>query len=120
MNYFTGPLSKYADFSGRARRKEYWMFFLTYIIAMIVSSIIDGIIGFPIMIMIFAIGMIIFPRKKIYFSILVVTLCIFFMIINMFRQSILLNEIVSFIFFEIGNVYKIGSVLKKDFLINWM
>ena len=59
MNYFTGPLSKYADFSGRARRTEYWMFYLTYIIAMVVASIIDGIIGFPIFTIILVLGMII-------------------------------------------------------------
>jgi uncharacterized membrane protein YhaH (DUF805 family) len=28
MNYYTDVLKKYAVFSGRARRKEYWMFFL--------------------------------------------------------------------------------------------
>jgi uncharacterized membrane protein YhaH (DUF805 family) len=28
MNYFTEVLKKYAVFSGRARRKEYWMFTL--------------------------------------------------------------------------------------------
>ena len=34
-------LKKYAVFSGRARRKEYWMFFLLYFIAMIVANVID-------------------------------------------------------------------------------
>ncbi|KGO89221.1 DUF805 domain-containing protein [Flavobacterium suncheonense] len=28
MNYYFDVLKKYAQFSGRARRKEYWMFFL--------------------------------------------------------------------------------------------
>lgn len=28
MQYYTGAFKKYADFSGRARRKEYWMFTL--------------------------------------------------------------------------------------------
>lgn len=28
MSYFTGCFKKYADFSGRARRSEYWMFVL--------------------------------------------------------------------------------------------
>ena len=28
MNYFLDPLKKYADFSGRARRSEYWFFML--------------------------------------------------------------------------------------------
>ena len=37
-------LEKYADFSGRARRQEYWMFTLFNVIAMIVLSIIAGIL----------------------------------------------------------------------------
>lgn len=28
MNWYLKALKQYADFSGRARRKEYWMFFL--------------------------------------------------------------------------------------------
>jgi len=34
-------LKKYAVFSGRARRKEYWLFFLFYTIVMIVVTFID-------------------------------------------------------------------------------
>ena len=45
MEYFLGAYKKYADFTGRARRKEYWMFTLFYIIAVIVLSIIDVVIG---------------------------------------------------------------------------
>jgi len=36
---------KYADFSGRARRSEYWFFALAAIIAAVVVAIIDSIIG---------------------------------------------------------------------------
>jgi len=32
MDWFLIALTKYADFSGRARRKEYWMFILCYLI----------------------------------------------------------------------------------------
>ena len=39
------PLKKYADFSGRARRMEYWMFFLLNIAVSIVATILDGILG---------------------------------------------------------------------------
>jgi uncharacterized membrane protein YhaH (DUF805 family) len=35
---------KFIDFSGRSRRKEYWMFVLGVVLASIVASIIDGII----------------------------------------------------------------------------
>ena len=37
----------YANFDGRARRKEYWMFFLFNIFFSIVANIIDSIIGVP-------------------------------------------------------------------------
>lgn len=46
MEYFLGAYkNNYANFSGRARRKEYWMFVLFYIIAFVVLSVIDGVIG---------------------------------------------------------------------------
>jgi uncharacterized membrane protein YhaH (DUF805 family) len=38
-------LKKYADFSGRARRSEFWFGYLAYFIAGIVVSIIDRAIG---------------------------------------------------------------------------
>ena len=40
------PVKKYAQFSGRAPRAEYWWFYLGTIIATIIASIIDGILGF--------------------------------------------------------------------------
>jgi uncharacterized membrane protein YhaH (DUF805 family) len=39
------PLKRYADFSGRSRRKEYWFFVLGVFIAAIVLSIIERIAG---------------------------------------------------------------------------
>ena len=38
-------LSKYADFSGRARRSEYWYWALAYAIAYVIALILDGILG---------------------------------------------------------------------------
>lgn len=38
-------LSKYADFSGRARRSEYWYFFLFNILVSLVASVLDNILG---------------------------------------------------------------------------
>lgn len=53
-------MQKYADFNGRARRKEYWMFYLVYIIAVILLSVIDGLIlSMPILTGIFSLGMIV-------------------------------------------------------------
>lgn len=45
MNWYLQVIKKYAVFSGRARRKEYWMFFLFNIIFAVIASILDGIIG---------------------------------------------------------------------------
>jgi uncharacterized membrane protein YhaH (DUF805 family) len=45
MNWYLEVLKKYTVFNGRARRKEYWMFFLFNIIISIVLGIIDGIVG---------------------------------------------------------------------------
>lgn len=41
-------LKHYADFTGRARRQEYWMFVLANMIVAIGLSVIDMIIGFQI------------------------------------------------------------------------
>jgi uncharacterized membrane protein YhaH (DUF805 family) len=45
MNYFIHCFKNYANFSGRARRKEYWMFVLFTIIFLILISILDGLLG---------------------------------------------------------------------------
>jgi len=45
MNWYLKVLKQYADFSGRARRKEYWMFVLFNIIFVIVATILDNILG---------------------------------------------------------------------------
>ncbi|MDF1484370.1 DUF805 domain-containing protein [Ramlibacter sp. H39-3-26] len=45
MNWFLVALKKYATFSGRAQRAEYWYFVLFYLIIFVVLSIIDGLTG---------------------------------------------------------------------------
>ena len=45
MEWMLMPLKRYAQFSGRSRRKEYWMFFLFIIICAVVIGIIEGILG---------------------------------------------------------------------------
>ncbi len=40
MDYFIGALKQYADFTGRARRKEYWMFILIYMIINIILAVL--------------------------------------------------------------------------------
>ncbi|HKJ43372.1 MAG TPA: DUF805 domain-containing protein [Sunxiuqinia sp.] len=45
MNWYLKVLKQYADFSGRARRKEYWMFVLFNILFAIVALILDNLLG---------------------------------------------------------------------------
>jgi len=44
MHWYLEVLKKYAVFSGRARRKEYWMFFLFNIIIAFILGFVLGII----------------------------------------------------------------------------
>lgn len=45
MNWYLQVFKKYADFKGRARRKEYWMFVLFNILFSIVALSIDMAMG---------------------------------------------------------------------------
>jgi len=45
MNWYLEVLRKYAVFDGRARRKEYWMFFLFNLIIAFLLGLILGVIG---------------------------------------------------------------------------
>ena len=47
MNWYLEVLKKYAVFSGRARRKEYWMFFLFNLIIAFVLGFVEGLAGGP-------------------------------------------------------------------------
>ena len=45
MQWFLAALKKYADFSGRAQRSEFWFFFLFFIIIVAVVAAIDVAVG---------------------------------------------------------------------------
>ncbi len=45
MKWYLKVLSQYADFKGRARRKEYWMFVLFNWIAVAITMILDNALG---------------------------------------------------------------------------
>lgn len=45
MEWALLPLKKYADFSGRARRKEFWSFYLLFIVAIVVAGMIGDQLG---------------------------------------------------------------------------
>lgn len=45
MEWYLKVLKQYADFKGRARRKEYWMYFLFNAIIVAILSLIDQFTG---------------------------------------------------------------------------
>ena len=45
MHWYIEVLKKYAVFEGRARRKEYWMFFLFSALISIILAVIDEFMG---------------------------------------------------------------------------
>lgn len=45
MKWYLKVLKQYADFSGRARRQEYWMFFLFNVIAVMLLLIVGSAVG---------------------------------------------------------------------------
>ena len=44
VNNYLGVLKRYVDFQGRARRREYWMFFLANVIVSFLFLLIGGMI----------------------------------------------------------------------------
>ena len=46
MNWYLLVLKKYADFNGRARRQEYWMYFLFHLIFCVAAILLDNLLGF--------------------------------------------------------------------------
>lgn len=48
MNWYIKVLKQYADFNGRARREEYWVFLLFYVIFAIVALLLDNILDIAI------------------------------------------------------------------------
>lgn len=59
MEFYIDALKKYADFSGRARRKEYWMFILCNLIISIALGIVDQVLGTALLSFIYALAMIV-------------------------------------------------------------
>ena len=45
MNWYLEALRKYSDFTGRARRREYWFFVLFNTLIQIAAVVLDGIAG---------------------------------------------------------------------------
>jgi uncharacterized membrane protein YhaH (DUF805 family) len=49
MQWYLKVLRQYADFEGRARRTEYWMFALFHVIIVIVLEVLDNLLGLAFM-----------------------------------------------------------------------
>lgn len=45
MHWYIDVLKKYVAFSGRARRKEYWMFTLFNVLASLILTVLDAVLG---------------------------------------------------------------------------
>ncbi len=45
MNWYLHALRKYAVFNGRARRKEYWFFYLFFTIFVLLALLLDVMLG---------------------------------------------------------------------------
>jgi uncharacterized membrane protein YhaH (DUF805 family) len=59
MEYFTNALKKYADFSGRATRQEYWMYILFYIVFYLLLAMVGGVLGLSILTTVFSLGLLV-------------------------------------------------------------
>jgi len=59
MEYFIDAFKKYADFSGRATRTQYWMFVLIYTLIYIALVVIDSFLGVPILSSLFMLALIV-------------------------------------------------------------
>ena len=46
MSWYLMALRKYATFSGRAQRKEFWFFLATYLLLLFLLAVLDGMLGF--------------------------------------------------------------------------
>lgn len=45
MNWYLKALKQYADFKGRSRRKEYWMFLLVNMMVAFILIVLDNLLG---------------------------------------------------------------------------
>lgn len=59
MNWFILGLTKYAQFTGRSPRQEYWMYVLFYVLIAIGLSIVDRVLGLRLLGPVFALAMLV-------------------------------------------------------------
>ncbi|MET1076764.1 MAG: DUF805 domain-containing protein [Pseudomonas sp.] len=59
MNWYLDVLKQYAVFNGRARRKEYWMFFLINLVISMVLAWVDSLIGMSLLSIIYGLALLV-------------------------------------------------------------
>lgn len=59
MEWYLKVLKNYANFNGRARRKEFWMFYLITTIISVVLGVIAGVINFPLLSSIYSLAVLV-------------------------------------------------------------
>lgn len=59
MEYFKDALTRYAEFTGRATRRQFWMYILFYLIFYIVTVVIDSILGIGLISTLYSLGLLI-------------------------------------------------------------
>lgn len=59
MEWYLAVLKKYAQFTGRARRKEFWMFMLINFIIQIVLNFIDITLGLGVLSLIYSLAVLV-------------------------------------------------------------
>lgn len=57
MNWYLAALKKYVDFTGRARRTEYWMFTLFTFLISVALMLVDTVVGTVFLGTLFSLGM---------------------------------------------------------------
>jgi len=59
MNWYLKVLNQYADFSGRARRTEYWMFVLFNIIFSVAATVLDVVVHIEIFSLLYSLAVLV-------------------------------------------------------------
>ncbi len=57
MEWFINGIKRYVDFNGRARRTEFWMYALFYMIGYIVLVVIDVVVGIGFLAILYSLGL---------------------------------------------------------------
>lgn len=57
MEHFLDAVKRYADFTGRATRTQYWMYVLFYFIGYVVLAVVDSVLTGGLLTLIYSLGL---------------------------------------------------------------